>query len=232
MRLDKLLSSLGYGTRKDIEFFARRGYIKYKDEICKDVTKKVEHKDVLFDNEPLDPPSGVIIAMNKPKGYICSHEDSGRLIYSLLPDRYANRNPKLSTIGRLDIDTSGIILFSDDGNINHSLTSPKRHIPKVYEVTLKHPLRGDEQKIFASGSLMLNGEEKPLLPAKLEIISDTLVHLTIEEGRYHQVKRMFAAVGNRVEGLHRIKFGKIGLEGLDEGAWKFVKIEDVLSTTN
>ncbi|QOG11324.1 pseudouridine synthase [Arcobacter sp. FWKO B] len=230
MRLDKLLSSLGYGTRKDIEFFARRGYIKYKGEICKDATKKVEHEDVLFDNEPLDHPHGMIIAMNKPKGYICSHEDSGRLIYSLLPDRFASRNPKLSTIGRLDVDTSGIILFSDDGNINHSLTSPKRHIPKVYEVTLKHPLRGDEQKVFASGTLMLNGEEKPLLPAKLEIINDTLVHLSIDEGRYHQVKRMFAAVGNRVEALHRIKFGNIGLEGLEEGEWRYVSMDDVLGS--
>jgi len=230
MRLDKLLSSLGYGTRKDIEFFARRGYIKYKGEVCKDATKKVEHEDVLFDNEPLDPPHGMIIAMNKPKGYICSHEDSGRLIYSLLPDRFASRNPKLSTVGRLDSDTTGLILFTDDGKVNHALTSPKKHIPKVYEVTLKHPLRGDEQKTFESGTLMLNGEDKPLLPAKMEIITDTLVHLSIDEGRYHQVRRMFAAVGNRVEELKRIKFGNLELGELKEGEWKYVSIGDVLGS--
>lgn len=110
------------------------------------------------------------------------------------------------------------------------MTSPKKHIPKVYEVTLKHSLRGDEQKIFASGSLMLNGEEKPLLPAKMDIISDTVVHLSIDEGRYHQVRRMFAAVGNRVEELKRIKFGNLDLGELKEGEWRYVLIEDVLGS--
>lgn len=230
MRLDKLLSSLGYGTRKDIAYYARRGWITYKDEMIKDVSKNVEHSLVKFDGEELDPQQGIIIAMNKPKGYICSHEDSGSLVYSLLSDRFNNRNPKLSTVGRLDSDTTGLILFTDDGKVNHALTSPKKHIPKVYEVTLKHPLRGDEQKTFESGTLMLNGEDKPLLPAKMEIITDTLVHLSIDEGRYHQVRRMFAAVGNRVEELKRIKFGNLELGELKEGEWKYVSIGDVLGS--
>ena len=123
--------------------------------------------------------------MNKPSGVICSHNDSGVLIYSLLPQRWQNRNPKISTIGRLDMDTTGAILLTDDGELNHN-TSPKR-CKKIYEVTLQNPLKG-EKKDFLKGNIILNGEEKPLKPAKLTILNDKLVHLEIVEGKYHQVK--------------------------------------------
>jgi 16S rRNA pseudouridine516 synthase len=155
--------------------------------------------------------------MYKPKGVICSHKDDGKLIYSLLPERFNLRNPKISTIGRLDRETSGVILITDDGELNHNLTSPKKDITKIYEVELAHPLRGDEAQIFASGELMLHGEEKPLLPATLTKITDTKVKLEIVEGRYHQVRRMFGAVGNRVVELHRTHFGEYTLEDLEEG---------------
>ncbi|MFW2592358.1 pseudouridine synthase, partial [Aliarcobacter butzleri] len=105
--------------------------------------------------------------------------DSGKLIYSLLPQRYSRRNPKISTIGRLDIDTTGGMLLTDDGVVNHKLTSPKRDISKIYEATLQKPLKGDEVEIFAGGTLMLNGEDNPLLPAKLEIITPTFVKIEI-----------------------------------------------------
>jgi 16S rRNA pseudouridine516 synthase len=164
----------------------------------------------------------LLILLNKPQGYICSHNDSGKLIYSLLPQRYSRRNPKISTIGRLDIDTTGVILLTDDGVLNHKLTSPKKDISKIYEATLEKPLKGDEVEIFASGTLMLNGETKPLLSAKLEIITSTFVKIEICEGRYHQVKRMFAAVGNRVIKLHRAKFGDFSVDNLKEGEYKII----------
>lgn len=228
MRLDKMLSNLGYGSRKEIAYFAKMGLITYEDEVIKDVTKKYSYEKVKFDGKSLDPLQGIIIALYKPKGYICSHSDSGMLVYSLLEERLNRRNPKLSTIGRLDIDTSGLILFSDDGKINHYLTSPKNKIEKVYEVTLQYPLKGDEVEIFASGSLMLNGEEKPLLPANMKVLDDTKVHLTINEGRYHQVKRMFATVGNKVVSLHRLQIGKLTLDGLNEGEYRYIKLEDIV----
>lgn len=163
---------------------------------------KALHADITIDGEPLDALS-LTLLMNKPQNVICSHDDAGVLIYSLLPQRWQRRNPKLSTVGRLDVDTTGAILMTDDGVLNHKLTSPKSEAIKVYEATLAQPLKGDEVEIFASGTFMLKGESKPLLPAKLTIITPTKVQLEICEGRYHQVKRMFAAVGNKVIQLHR-----------------------------
>ena len=161
---------------------------------------------------------------NKPSGFICSHNDAGSLIYSLIPQRWNRRNPKISTVGRLDVDTTGAIILTDNGDLNHRLTSPKSDVIKVYEATLAEPLKGDETQIFASGELMLNGEKKPLLPAKLEIITSTQVRLEIVEGKYHQVKRMFAAVGNRVVKLHRLNFAGFDVEDLKEGEYKFIEL--------
>lgn len=186
-----------------------------------DVREKAYHNDITVDGERLDDES-LLILMNKPSGVVCSHNDEGVLIYSLLPQRYQNRNPKISTIGRLDADTTGAILLSDDGELNHKLTSPKSDVFKVYEATLAQPLRGDEAEIFASGELMLNGENKPLLSAKMEIINPTLVRLEICEGRYHQVKRMFGAVGNRVVALHRVSFGEFSVEDLKPSEFRVI----------
>lgn len=186
-----------------------------------DVREKAYHNDITVDGERLDEES-LLILMNKPSGVVCSHNDAGVLIYSLLPQRYQNRNPKISTIGRLDADTTGAILLSDDGELNHKLTSPKSDVLKVYEATLAQPLRGDEAEIFASGELMLNGENKPLLSAKMEIINPTLIRLEICEGRYHQVKRMFGAVGNRVVALHRVSFGEFSVEDLKPSEFRVI----------
>lgn len=186
-----------------------------------DVRQKAYHNDITVDGERLDDES-LLILMNKPSGVVCSHNDAGVLIYSLLPQRWQNRNPKISTIGRLDADTTGAILLSDDGELNHKLTSPKSDVLKVYEATLAQPLRGDEAEIFASGELMLNGENKPLLSAKMEIITPTLVRLEICEGRYHQVKRMFGAVGNRVVALHRVSFGDFSVERLEPSQFRVI----------
>lgn len=220
-RVDAHLSNLGYCSRGEAKNFLKIFRVCVGGERTFDANKKAYHNDITVDDEPLDAES-LVILMNKPSGVICSHNDAGVLIYSLLPIRWQRRNPKISTIGRLDADTTGAILLTDEGALNHKLTSPKSDVAKVYEAMLAEPLKGNEADIFASGELLLNGEKKPLLPAKLEIINPTLVRLEICEGRYHQVKRMFAAVGNRVIALHRVSFGGFSVEDLKPSEYKVI----------
>lgn len=223
IRLDKLLSSLGYCSRKEVYSLIRDGIIIHIENLTLKPDTKVLHDDILYNNKPLDPPQGMVILMHKPIGYVCSHDDGeGKLVYDLLPERWRRRDPKISTIGRLDKDTSGLLLLTDDGALLHRLTSPKHKVPKVYEVTLDRPLRGDEGEIFASGTLMLNGEKNPCLPAKLTVLDDTHARLEIVEGRYHQVRRMFAAIGNHVVKLHRISFGDLSLNNLPVDKYRLI----------
>jgi len=228
VRLDKLLGSLGYCVRKEVVALLRDGVITHTDNLPLKSDTKVSHEEILYEGEPLDPPTGIVILMNKPLGLVCSHDDGeGRLVYDLLPSRWRLRDPKISTIGRLDKETSGLLLLSDDGALLHRLTSPKHKVPKVYEVTLDRPLQGNESEIFASGTLMLNGEKTPCLPAKLTIIDESHVTLEIIEGRYHQVRRMFAAVGNHVTALHRSTFGNLTLRDLKEGEYRLIDAESL-----
>lgn len=220
-RLDALLSNLGYCSRSETKLFLKQNEVLIKNQRVFNPTSKANHCDVLVNNEALDSEK-ILILLNKPSGYICSHNDAGKLIYSLLPRRYQNRNPKISTIGRLDIDTTGAILLTDDGELNHKLTSPKKDVKKVYEVSLEKPLNGDEKELFASGEVLLNGEEKPLKPAILKEITPTLVHLEIVEGKYHQVKRMFAYTKNKVIKLHRLEFSGFRVDDMEEGAFKII----------
>lgn len=226
-RLDKILTSLGYGSRKEVQHLIKNGHVAVCGAVSKDAKQKVNHADVTIDGEPLDPQT-LIIVLYKPMNYVCSHNDAGRLVYSLLPPRWQKRNPKISTIGRLDGDTTGVILLTDDGALNHALTSPKKHVAKLYEVTLASPIRGDEADIFSSGTLMLNGDDKPCRGAKLTIIDSYNATVELTEGRYHQVKRMFAAVGNKVVKLHRKQFANIGIGDLQEGQYKIICKEDIL----
>ena len=220
-RIDAHLSTLGYCTRSEAKKFMKIYEVFVKDVRVFDPSLKAYHNDIKINDQALDPET-ITILLNKPSGYICSHNDAGSLIYSLLPDRWNRRNPKISTVGRLDVDTTGAIILTDDGDLNHKLTSPKSDVSKIYEVTLAQELRGDEKEIFESGTLMLNGETKPLLSAKLEIITPTFVKIEICEGRYHQVKRMFGAVGNKVIKLHRSKFGNFNVNDLKEGSYKTI----------
>ena len=222
-RIDAHLSSLGYCTRSEAKKFLRIYELYVKEERIFDPSIKAYHNDIKINNEALDPET-ITILLNKPSGFICSHNDAGSLIYALIPQRWNRINPKISTIGRLDVDTTGAIILTDDGALNHKLSSPKSDVSKVYEATLAVPLKGDEKEIFASGELMLNGEKKPLLPSKLEVLGETHVRLEICEGKYHQVKRMFAAVGNRVLTLHRVSFGGFTVEDLKEGSYKFIEL--------
>ena len=220
MKLLRLIANLGYGSRKQVAAMFREGLITDLDGEVLYADDVIDASKVLVEDEPLDPPPGILLMLHKPVGYTCSHKDQGRLIYDLLPPRYHVRKPALSSVGRLDRDTSGLLLMTDDGVLLHRIISPKSRLPKVYRATLAEDLRGDEAATFASGTLMLEAEATPLLPAELEVISLREARLTLHEGRYHQVRRMFAAVGNHVESLHRQRIGGMALEDLEAGQWR------------
>ena len=229
MKLVKLIANLGYGSRKDVQWMFREGRITDADGEVLYADDKVEHANIRLDGESLDPPAGMVLMLHKPLGVTCSRKDGGRVVYDLLPPRYRVRDPALSTVGRLDRDTSGLLLITDDGALLHRIISPKSHVPKVYEATLANDLRGDEAATFASGTLMLESETTPLLPAELEVLEPRKARLTLHEGRYHQVRRMFAAVGNHVETLHRVSVGGLGLGELPVGEWRMLGEGDVAS---
>ena len=215
LRLDRLLANLGYGSRREIQMLVNRSCFRLDGEVLRKVDQKIELTPDLTERleyfrEKLDPLPGLVVMMNKPLGATCSHNEAGDLVYRLLPERWQKREPKISTIGRLDKDTSGLLLLTDDGDYLHQVISPKRHVPKRYRATLDRPLRGDEGALFASG-LQLENEKTPCLPASLEVLSEREAVLTITEGRYHQVRRMFAAVGNHVVALHRLSIGGLVL---------------------
>lgn len=222
MKLVKSLANLGYGSRKQVALMFREGRVTDAAGEVLYADDTPEWGDVRVDGEPLDPPQGMLLMLHKPAGYTCSTKDRGRLVHDLLPPRYALRSPTLSTVGRLDRETSGLLLLTDDGQLLHRIISPKARLPKVYEATLAEPLRGNEAGVFASGTLMLESEKTPLLPAELEVLSATDVRLTLHEGRYHQVRRMFAAMGNHVVALHRSRVGGLSLGDLPEGQWRML----------
>lgn len=182
---------------------------------------------VTYSGAALDPLS-LLVLLHKPAGYICTHNpNEGKTIYELLPERFLKRRPQLASVGRLDQDASGALLLTDDGQLLHKLSSPKSKISKVYEVELSDDLNGTESEIFASGNLMLRSETKPLLPAELRVISARKAELHLYEGRYHQVKRMFGACGNKVASLHRSHVCGLSLHGLEPGQYKIINAADL-----
>jgi 16S rRNA pseudouridine516 synthase len=160
------------------------------------------------------------LAFHKPPGTECSHAPSHhQSVFSFFPDAFMRRG--LEAVGRLDADTTGLLLLTDSGAFNHSLTSPRKHVAKTYRVGVKHPI-SDEQVGKLTAGVELRGEDGMTLPARVERLSERTCDLTVEEGKYHQVKRMFAAAGNRVESIHRIAVGPVRLDGLAEGAWRWL----------
>ena len=227
MKLVKHLANRGYGTRREVEWLVAQRRVRDASGRVLTATSDATHDDVRVDEQPLDPPPGSVVALHKPEGYVCSTRDVPPLIYELLPDRFRLRSPLMSPIGRLDRDTSGLLLLTDDGALNHRITSPRTHVSKTYEAWLASPLRGDEGAIFGSGTLMLESEREPLAPATLDVLAPTHVRLTLTEGRYHQVRRMFVAVGNHVERLHRVAIGALTLDELSPGAWRTLGAEEI-----
>jgi 16S rRNA pseudouridine516 synthase len=227
MKLVKLIANLGYGSRKDVTQLFRSGRITDADGEVLYADDVVPYETIRVDDEPLDPPPGLVLMMNKPLGVTCSRKDPGRVVYDLLPPRYNVRSPVLSSVGRLDRDTSGLLLFTDDGALLHRIISPKAQVTKVYDATLAQDLRGDEGALFASGTLMLETEKEPLAPAVLDVVGPRQARLTVTEGRYHQVRRMFAAAGNHVETLQRISVGGLTLGTLPPGEWRALAADEV-----
>lgn len=224
-RVDKLLGSMGYGSRTEMARLGKAGGIVLDGVDLTDVSKRIPVTPDLsarmeIDGRPLDPTPGLVMMLHKPLGMTCSRKEDGALVYDVLPPRWKRRDPAISTIGRLDKQTTGLLLLTDDGDLLHRVISPKRHVAKVYRATLARPLVGTEGDVFAAGGLVLEGEDKPLSPAVLEVLSPTEARLTVTEGRYHMVRRMFAAVGNHVEGLHRERVGGLALpDDLAPGSW-------------
>ena len=233
VRLDRLLANMGYGSRREVQQLARAGLVTLDGTAIEDadqrivVTRDLPER-MRIRGKPLDPPPGLALMLHKPLGVTCSHKEAGPLVYGLLPERWRHRDPAISTVGRLDKDTSGLLLMTDDGALLHRIISPRAQIPKRYQVTLDRPLRGDEAGIFAAGTLLLEGEDKPLLPATMEVHSSTSASLILTEGRYHQVRRMFAAVGNHVTALHRDRIGELALpEDLEPGQYRLLGEADL-----
>ena len=233
MRLDRLLANLGYGSRKEVQGLAREGLIVLDGAPVWDGDQRIAVTADLparmrVEGAPVDPPPPLALMLHKPLGVTCSHKEVGDLVYELLPARWRRREPAISTVGRLDKDTSGLLLMTDDGALLHRIISPKSHVDKRYLVTLDRPMQGDEAERFAAGTLLLEDDPKPLAPARLETLSPTSALLTITEGRYHQVRRMFAAVGNHVTALHRDRVGGLELPGdLAAGQWRQMTAADV-----
>lgn len=238
MRLDRLLANLGYGSRRDIHVFVRQGEVRLDGVPVEDASAKVPLEPDLpsrlrISGLDLDPLPGLVIMMNKPLGVTCSHRDIGPLVYDLLPERWRIRKPPISTVGRLDKETSGLLLMTDDGALLHRAIAPKSKVEKRYVASLARPLRGDEADALLSGKLVLDGEPRPLQPVKMAVVSHSpaeqpVVAVTLMEGRYHQVRRMFAALGNHVEALHRDRFGGLTLpDDLAEGQYRLLSEDEI-----
>ena len=172
MRTDALLSRFGYCSRREVAQWLKRGRVTRNGAPIKSPSEKVEPEEVLIDGEPVEFPHGIYIALNKPLGCTCSHKEEGELVYDLLPPQWLSRNPVVNTVGRLDKETSGLLLLTDDGAFEHAQTSPKRHVPKVYSFTTTAPIPAEAVALFASGELMLDGERTPCLPAELVITGE------------------------------------------------------------
>ncbi|MFU2089977.1 16S rRNA pseudouridine(516) synthase RsuA [Avibacterium avium] len=227
MRLDKFLAEQTGLTRSQANKALRQSAVQINGKIEKSGATKVSAEDeIYFDGERLTWfEAGHYIMLNKPQGYVCSNDDGDYpTIYQFFDYPLAG---KLHSAGRLDVDTTGLVLLTDDGQWSHRITSPKHHCEKTYLVTLADPVEDYYQQACAEG-ILLRGEKHPTKPAKLEIIDDYNVNLTLSEGRYHQVKRMFAALGNKVIGLHRWKIGDVVLdEQLEEGEYRPLSAEEL-----
>lgn len=220
-RLDQLLANLGYCSRREARAWIDAGRVTVRGVVADDPGAKAQEDDVRVDGEPLDHPEGLLLLLHKPTGLVCSHDErEGPRVYDLLPARWRARNPQVTSIGRLDKDTSGLLLLTDQTALVHRLTSPKHKVPKVYTARVDRDLSPDLVDLFAGGTLQLEGEKAPCAPAALRLLDARTAELTLTEGKYHQVRRMFAATGATVLTLHRSRFGDLTLGDLAPGTWR------------
>ena len=219
-RLDQLLASLGYGSRREVREWIEAGRVTVRGAPAEDPGTRVDAADVRIDGAPPDHPGEILIMLNKPVGRVCSHDPAeGPSIYGLLPERWTKRNPPVTSVGRLDKETTGLLLLTDISGVVHRLTSPKHKVAKVYRAVLDREPPPGTVELFSSGTLVLAGEDTPCAPADLRLTGDNQVEIVLTEGRYHQVKRMFATQGCTVLELDRVRFGSLELGTLARGSW-------------
>ena len=228
MQLERLLQKHGFGTRKGCRGLIRDERVAVNGEICDDPFADIPTDNLVFSVDGVDWPYAEFasLMLNKPAGYECSRKPQHHpSVLELLPRPLRERD--VQPIGRLDEDTTGLLLITDDGQLNHQLSSAKRKVPKVYLATTKHPLDQAQIEQLLAG-VLLNDEPEPIAAAGAEIVGDHLLRLTVTEGKYHQVKRMVAAVGNRVEALHREAVGQLSLpDDLPPGEWRWLTPADL-----
>ncbi|MBP8194059.1 MAG: 16S rRNA pseudouridine(516) synthase, partial [Azonexus sp.] len=223
MQLERLLQKHGFGTRKGCRGLIRDERVAVNGQICDDPFADIPTANLVFSVDGVDWPYAEFasLMLNKPAGYECSRKPQHHpSVLELLPRPLRERD--VQPIGRLDEDTTGLLLITDDGQLNHQLSSAKRKVPKIYLATTKHPLDQAQIDQLLAG-VLLNDEPEPIAAAGAEIVGEHLLRLTVTEGKYHQVKRMVAAAGNRVEALHRETVGELSLPGdLKPGEWRWL----------
>lgn len=228
MQLERLLQKHGFGTRKGCRGLIRDERVAVNGKICDDPFADIPTANLVFSVDGVDWPYAEFasLMLNKPAGYECSRKPQHHpSVLELLPRPLRERD--VQPIGRLDEDTTGLLLITDDGQLNHQLSSAKRKVPKIYLATTKHPLDQAQIDQLLAG-VLLNDEPEPIAAAGAEIVGDHLLRLTVTEGKYHQVKRMVAAVGNRVEALHREAVGQLSLpDDLPPGEWRWLTPADL-----
>jgi 16S rRNA pseudouridine516 synthase len=231
MKLAQVLFSQGMGARRECEGLIASGHVTLAGQVCDDPFAEVNPEGLVFGvrGELWPYHAKALIVLNKPAGYECSQKPKHHpSVYSLLPGPLRRRD--VQAVGRLDEDTTGLLLLTDDGALIHRLTSPKHHVPKVYEVGCKHPVDDKQIKQLLAGVKLLD-DPAPVRAAACDISGECSLSLTLTEGKYHQVKRMIAAVGNRVETLHRSRFGALALPAdLAPGQWRWLDGPKVLDS--
>ena len=230
MQLQDILYSQGFGTRRICAGLVQQGLVTVKGEPCDDSTADFDPTGLWFtvQGKPWPYHEKAYILLHKPAGTECSQKPSTwPSIYTLLPAPLRQRPQKgpvqgVQAVGRLDQDTTGLLLLTDDGQFIHRMSSPRHHVPKVYEVDTKHPL-DDRQIARLLAGVVLDDDPRPVKAAACEAVAPQHLRLTLTEGKYHQVKRMLAAVGNRVEALHRSQIGALKLpDTLAPGQWSWL----------
>ena len=235
MQLQQILFSQGFGTRRVCAGLVEQGFVTVQGEPCTDPYADFEPEGLRFCVQGRDWAlhEKAYLALHKPAGYECSQKPGAwPSVYTLLPAPLRQRpqrqgQPGVQAIGRLDQDTTGLLLLSDDGAFIHRMGSPKRHVPKVYEITARHPVDAAMVRRLLDG-VVLDDDPRPVRAAACEVTGEHGLRLTLTEGKYHQVKRMMAAVGNRVEKLHRSRIGGLELPpDLRPGQWRWLGVEEL-----
>ncbi|MBK9364147.1 MAG: 16S rRNA pseudouridine(516) synthase [Rubrivivax sp.] len=220
MRLSQVLFSQGFGSRRHCAGLVAAGLVRIGGQVVDDPDADLDTEGLVFEVEGRAWPfhAQALVLLHKPAGYECSQKPRHHpSVMSLLPPPLRERG--VQPIGRLDEDTTGLLLLTDDGALIHRLTSPKHHVPKVYEVTARHPLTPEQLQRLRDG-VVLDDSPQPVRAVAAEATGETTLRLTLTEGKYHQVKRMLAAVGNRCDALHRSAFGALTIpDGLATGQW-------------